>query len=217
MKLFIINEIDNQSHELDLHGVSIAKASPRRDTVQSKCEELNQEGYNDTFAKPESKVTYSLVEVEVPEEVTAYDLAREKARSAKVKAKEAHRDAFLAGCRVLFRSYPELKSFGWNQYSPCEHNQDYDTIELGSFHVDSHFPNINGIKGDNVDKGWGLDRDTGKCGQLREPSQEAKLQQPVKEFLESFDDEDLLDMFGDEVTVTVFEDGTIETEDCDND
>ncbi len=113
---------------------------------------------------------------------------REEVKAARGRAREHATTPFLAACRELFNIYPELESFGWRQFTAF-----FGGDSPCRFRVLCDEPDINGPD-----------------------IQEAKLQGLVAEFLSGFSDE-MEGMFGDHVRVTMYREGTFETEQCDHD
>jgi hypothetical protein len=119
-------------------------------------------------------------------------LAREAIRAARVKDGQWTTTPFLAACQALFKAHPRLKSFAWRQYTPF-----FKGDSPSRFTVFSSEPDINGPE-------------------MPGASAEETLQGLVAEFLDGFHDE-MEGMFGDHVRVTVYRDGTTETQQVDHD
>lgn len=135
-------------------------------------------------------------------------------------------DLFYSMSKSLFDKHPELKSFGWRQYTP--YFNDGEECTFRSYHTD---PNINGFNDD-----WGEEGEEGDLNLLemahdsvwedvdgsyknvpKTPDANAKeIVDKLKFFLNSFDDEDMKEMFGDHIEVLVDRNGVhIETIDHD--
>lgn len=116
--------------------------------------------------------------------------------------------------KELFSLYPELKSFGWRQYTP--YFNDGEACEFSSNH---EYPIINGVDtdygDDDVEEGaidivknskkTYSDSSTG-WKDVKNPDYNSYYKEIIdtlKEFLKQFDDDDMYDLFGDHVTVKV--------------
>lgn len=118
--------------------------------------------------------------------------------------------AFNEEAKALFETYPDLKSFGWKQYTP--YFNDGDTCEF-SAHTDE--PSINGFDsygdGDGDEGAINLHElardeiyDNGKfVPNPKRCAKAAKTVKAVQKFLKQFDEEVLEAMFGDHVEVKI--------------
>lgn len=150
------------------------------------------------------------------------DIAKTKAElSAKIQAN------FHGVAKELFATYPELKSFGWTQYTPY-----FNDGEPCTFRSQHDYPTINGNdenSGENEQEEGVIDIVTNGSKTLSNSSTNWKdvpnlnynpyyeeIVTTVKNFLNLFDDEDMLELFDDHVVVIITADG-IKTEEYSHD
>jgi hypothetical protein len=154
-------------------------------------------------------------------------IAKGKEEISKIKAELSGKikENFHGLAKELFQSYPELKSFGWRQYTP--YFNDGEACEFRSQH---DYPTINGN-----DENYGESEqpegvlDIVKLGsetiygsnwnKIPNPNYNPyykEIVDTVKEFLNQFDDEDMKDLFGDHVSIHITEEG-VDVEDYDHD
>ncbi len=125
----------------------------------------------------------------------------EEYRKARQAASDIAQDAFKEYANILFSNHPELKSFGWTQYTPYFNDGDECVF---SANIES--PHINDIRYDTWgDKVYGLyeDEDDEETNS-NEISDELVMK--VVAFLRNFDDDILKEIFGDHVEITVMPD-----------
>ena len=146
----------------------------------------------------------------------------------------------------IFKQAPNLKSFGWRQYTP--YFNDGDSCEFG---VNVDYPLINGEDedyGDDVEISikiqdyktleteedvrinnevaekagmtWYKNKkvgDNGLCYNAKYDAAADKAVNEIKEVLASIPEDFFEDMFGDHVTVTIYADGNIDVADYEHD
>ena len=145
----------------------------------------------------------------------------------------------------LFKQAPNLKSFGWTQYTP--YFNDGDTCEFG-VHID--YPYVNGVNEDYDGESdisiriydykkleteedvrindevaaksytWFKGKqigDNGLCYNPKYDKEVAHTVEQIQEILDTIPEEFLKDMFGDHCKVTLYADGNIEVEEYDHD
>jgi hypothetical protein len=116
--------------------------------------------------------------------------SRQKIAAAREEVKEHSKMFFAQASKDLFAFYPELRSFGWNQYTP--YWNDGDECVFGA---NTDYPIVNDwdfTMGEAVD---------GEDASVTEPDK--ALEKAVSGFLGKFDDDMLKEMFGDHVAVMV--------------
>ena len=116
------------------------------------------------------------------------------------------RDLFQEGTKEIFDKYPELRSFGWNQYTPSFCDGDPCHFHVGEEII------VNGYSGEDRYPEWDED-ENGDSTEI----EEKKLNKIIGEIddLRGEVDYSLLEgMFGDNVVITVTRDG-ISTDDYD--
>lgn len=157
---------------------------------------------------------YKVVTLEVADEdVQSYASAQERIKAAREEAQRLARQAFTDESAKLFAAHPDLQSFAWRQYTP--YFNDGDECRFG---VRCDEPDVNGQSGGELDSGVEYGRaPTYTRKQVRPPSAEYLLQEPVAKFLNVFADEDMKAMFGDHVKVTVYRGGKVEVDDYEHD
>lgn len=115
--------------------------------------------------------------------------------------------------KELFTLYPELKSFGWTQYTPY-----FNDGEECTFRVNHRYPTINGFNSDygkEGPEGWiniteGAQEQIYDSGFKPNPNFNPYYKEiidNVKEFLSKFGDDDFLSIFNNHVEVTITADG----------
>lgn len=122
------------------------------------------------------------------------------AKKADIKAQ--YKQIFHDGCNALFAEYPDLRKFGWSQYTP-----DFNDGDECIFRAHIDYPKVNGYdensgEYDDNDEMWDQDQTTA-WNEKRVDAEYKKLVGPVKEFLNLFSEEDLKDIFGDHVKILV--------------
>ena len=142
--------------------------------------------------------------------------------------KELHKkseEAFLAGAKEIFKSFPELESVSWSQYTP--YFNDGDTCR---FSANTDYLSVNGEYADDNDTlnptiitNYGTwNREKRKYeGRVEEPNPkfDKKLSEGVdamSDFLGVFDNDFYYEQFGDHVKVTITSQG-VDTEDYEHD
>jgi hypothetical protein len=154
-------------------------------------------------------------------------IAKGKEEISKIKAELSTKikENFHGLAKELFQGYPELKSFGWKQYTP--YFNDGEACEFESLH---NYPTINGNDenyGESEQEEGVLDivslgsetvyqRNLGNVPNPDFNPYYKEIVDTVKEFLNQFDDDDMEDLFGNHVAIHVTENG-IETEEYDHD
>lgn len=132
--------------------------------------------------------------------------------------------------KTVFNEYPELKSFGWTQYTPyfndgeeCVFSSNHDDPFINGFDSwtssdepgdcwgyfdngqDEGAENIYGKNREYKEKIYGELPDGGRC-EIDNPDynpRNGEIVKSVKDFLNVFDEQDYKDMFGDHVSVIV--------------
>jgi hypothetical protein len=136
-----------------------------------------------------------------------YKEAKKKMVEMQKEAQQVVQQAFKEATVELFDEHPELKSFGWNQYTPYFNDGDVCVFDT-NFDWEVW---INGLSSDediNDDRRW----DSGTSDWVPcEPHELRPLVKIIQEFLKTFSNDDYKDMFGDHVSVTVTRD-SVETE-----
>jgi hypothetical protein len=146
---------------------------------------------------------------------------QEKKSELKKQIIEESQNVFKSGMSILFDKHPVLESFGWTQYTP--YFMDGDTCYFG---VNIDEPNINGesgydLKGINkkIIKSYGTWNQDKKVYEGRvevdNPDYNPNLESAVddvREFLQMFDEDYFMDAFGDHMTITVYRNGSIDTD-----
>jgi hypothetical protein len=135
----------------------------------------------------------------------------------KAELKQKVYDSFHSICKELFIAYPELNSFGWEQFTP--YFNDGDPCEFSSNH---DYPNINGHdenysrneQPEGVIDIVTLGGETIYDNNMRKhiPNKDynpyyGEIVSTVKTFLEQFDDNDMYDLFGNDASVLITIDG----------
>ena len=211
MKLWIVQEVayvyNDEYYSRPNCGEGTGKptkAFKTKKNADAECAELNaaarkENRYPGYEEGPDTKTYYEVVSVEVADEdAISYTDARDRVKAARAEAKKAARAAFEAGAKEVFGSNPELESFAWEQYTDY-----WNDGEPCKFGVRSDEPDINGKSGCDLDDGREYNYAKRTSSQVREPSIEYKLQQPVVKFLGQFDSDDMEAIFGDHVRITV--------------
>ena len=130
--------------------------------------------------------------------------ARDRIRQLREEAARIARETFALEAQALFEQNPQLRAFGWQQYTP--YFNDGDTCEFGA-NVD--YPFVTLLIDDEGKEERFTDTLWGKRA-AAEPDLAARVesaQRTVKDFLRAFDEEDYLSMFGDHVQVTITREG----------
>jgi len=122
------------------------------------------------------------------DEVKPLAWAPDRFLALSARVRKVTREMFFGGCRQLFDANPRLQSFGWCQYMPVIDVVGEGWTRSGWYTFDWYIPG-------------------------EEPLEE-ELQNQVKRFLFFFQayTHGLSRLFGDSVQVSVYRDGTIETE-----
>jgi len=149
------------------------------------------------------------------EEITK---GKEEIAAIKTQLSEKLKLTFHGLSKELFRIYPDLKSFGWTQYTPY-----FNDGEECTFTSNHDYPTINGNDEnygeseqpegvlDIVMLGKELIYD-GNWKKIPNPDYNPfykEVVSTVKEFLNQFDDEDMKDLFGNHVSVHVTEENVV--------
>ena len=153
-------------------------------------------------------------------------IAKGKEEISKIKAELSGKikENFHGMAKELFQGFPELKSFGWKQYTP--YFNDGEACEFQSLHI---YPTINGNDenyGESEQEEGVLDivmlgSETKYDANWKKiPNEDynpyyKEIVDTVKEFLNQFDDDDMEDLFGNHVDIHVTEEG-IEVENYEN-
>jgi len=149
-------------------------------------------------------------------------IAKGKEEISKIKAelRVKLKENFHGLAKELFQDFPELKSFGWRQYTP--YFNDGEECEFRSLH---DYPTINGNDenyGESEQEEGVLDivklgsetiweHNTGRIPNPDYNPYYKEIVDTVKGFLKQFDD-DMEDLFGNHVSIHVTEEG-VEVED----
>ena len=138
---------------------------------------------------------------------------KEKMATLRREYVETAKSEFTELSKELFESYPDLKSFGWVQYTPYFNDGEECTF---SAHTDQL--SINGYGGYNESEdGEGINlleaaesRTWVDSKFVAKPVDDKakEVVDAVETFLKSFDDDFLKEMFGNHVSVTVTASGT---------
>lgn len=134
------------------------------------------------------------------------------------RIKDAATSLFTDASKDLFEKHPKLNSFSWTQYTPyfndgepCEFSvyKDYITVTDTDGNVDDE------ICGSSIRRML----DTGKDwrGNPATPTELEVMGLDVSDVLDQFTDEEFLMMFSDHAKMTVYRDGTVESDICDHD
>jgi len=143
---------------------------------------------------------------------------QEQMEKLREEASEQGKAAFTEACKILFESYPQLKAFRWEQYTPyfC----DGDPCEFSVYDVAVSFnvpvPESAGWcddEEDTTEEGivggfWDVFREA--------PEPFATIAKDCAEVRNLMDKDTCLELFGDHVQVAVTRDG-VETDSCDHD
>lgn len=126
-----------------------------------------------------------------------YKVAEEAYSNARKRMLELVGPAFHEGADELFRTYPTLKSFGWQQYTPYFNDGDACVF---SAHTDS--PLVNACRYDILlDKAYPYDEYERDDESTEEEVDSMVI--AVVNFLEKFPEEVLLEEFGDHAEIQV--------------
>lgn len=133
------------------------------------------------------------------------------------------KDYFHGMAKELFQAYPELKSFGWTQYTPF-----FNDGEPCVFSSNHDYPTINGNdenSGNNEQEEGVIDivsdSEETRCDSSTDwkyvPNETynpyyGEIVTTLKEFLNLFDDDDMKGLFDNHVTVTITEEGSFTEE-----
>jgi hypothetical protein len=143
---------------------------------------------------------------------------KEVVRNIKFQLSEKLKDNFYSLTKELFIAYPELKSFGWKQYTP--YFNDGEECVFSSLH---YYPTING-NDENYDESEQAEGeiDIVKLGgetiygvgwkKIPNPDYNpyyGEIVSTVKQFLNQFDNEDMEELFGNHVAIRVTESGVV--------
>lgn len=109
---------------------------------------------------------------------------------AKEELKKVATNLFREVTQELFDEYPNLKSFGWSQYTPY-----FNDGETCTFSVNGSYPTINGYNTNTGEYEDGEAADT--------PADNEELEAVVSALLNAIPDEVMLEMFGDHQEITV--------------
>ena len=143
---------------------------------------------------------------------------KQAVRILKAELRKKVSENFHGLAKELFVAYPELKSFGWKQYTP--YFNDGEACEFESLH---YYPTING----NEENDGASEQAEGELDIVMLGSETRygvgwkKIPNPdydpyysdivatVKEFLNQFDSDDMEELFGDHVSIHVTENGVV--------
>lgn len=146
-------------------------------------------------------------------------IAKSKAEMAKMKEEMSLKiqENFHGMVKELFTAYPELKSFGWRQYTPY-----FNDGEACTFSSNHDSPTINGVNRDwdeEVEEGM-IDIVTNSKEQMKNRSTNweyvpnpnynpyyKEIVDTLMEFLSQFDDDDMYNLFDDHVKVIITAEG----------
>lgn len=200
MKLWVIQEIgyeynDEYWFRSECEGGKPVTAFKVRDNADAACRRMNAEkAESDSREGSDGESLtdfYEVIAVDVADDdVEGYASARAAVEAAVQAAKDAGQKEFHRGTTALFESHPELQSFSWTQYTPY-----FNDGEECVFGVNVDDPDINGIEGYEINKGWG-----------DHPPQHPELlpvKEAVEKFLSQFAESDMKSIFGDHVCVVV--------------
>lgn len=147
------------------------------------------------------------------------EIAKSKAEMAKMKEEMSLkiRENFHGMAKEIFAAYPELKSFGWRQYTPY-----FNDGEACTFRSNHESPTINGFNSDwdeEVEEG-AIDIVTNSKSTMSNSSTGwndvpnpnynpyyGEIVDTLIEFLGQFDDDDMYDLFNDHVKVHITVEG----------
>lgn len=115
---------------------------------------------------------------------------------AKKELKKVATNLFREVTQELFDEYPNLKSFGWSQYTPY-----FNDGETCTFSVNGSYPTINGYNTNTGEYEDGEEGDEPAFEEL-EPEVEERAA-AVSTLLNAIPDEVMLEMFGDHQKITV--------------
>lgn len=149
------------------------------------------------------------------------EIAKSKVEITRIKAelKDKIQENFHGMAGELFNTYPELKSFGWRQYTPF-----FNDGEACTFSSNHDCPSVNGVDrygDDEVEEGAIDIMTNSKEKDYDGPNPNfnpyyKEIIDTLTEFLNQFDDDDMYDLFDDHVTVKITPEGCF-TEDYDHD
>lgn len=137
---------------------------------------------------------------------------KKEIETLKKTIKKTLKDTFKGLTKELFDTYPELKSFGWDQYTPyfndgepCEFRANTSDIKINGY--DEYDDEGDSDKSINVylngqRKIW----DDASGGEIANPNYNKRNKEIVNtltKFLEQFDNEDYKNLFGDHVSVHI--------------
>ena len=127
-----------------------------------------------------------------------YKQLKKNYEEAKVRVIAEARTALNKCVSDIFEQLPDLRSFGWTQYSSHHSNGEYSSFSVNTYGVY--------INGACVDYG----EDFTKGEELSDERYE-EIRKTLIAFLTNIDEEILLYMYGDHVKVTVNRDGSTKT------
>lgn len=179
MKIYLLSEIASD-HDGE-HFPSEAFAS--REKAEAARLRLEKKRQNDDLDRHQVPMTeyYRVVELDVSEDEVTYESVQARIGSLEQQASDLAAAQFESGARALFDEFPDLQSFGWEQYTPAWNDGD-----PCHFRVYCEEPYIDGQPSWNMDA-TDLDRKVERVCQL----------------ISSIRNDDLEKLFGDGFLVTV--------------
>jgi len=154
------------------------------------------------MTRTKKKTPDKLAVMEYRNALAELQYAQKRLREYHEKYEDIGKELFKEDVLVLFEKNPNLKVFGWRQYT--QFFNDGDPCYF-SAHTDE--PRIN-----NMDyyRGEEIDEEIDGMPDLTEKEMD-QLQDVVAEFLNAYNDDSLEEWFGDHVEVTVSRDGITTT------
>jgi len=130
----------------------------------------------------------------------------------KSKIQKQARTLFTEAAKELFEKYPELASFGWEQYAPY-----FNDGDACVFSVHADYPTINGYDtgADRfVDGSYG-----NEDGELtnEQASFIDKVKKPIAALINTLPDDIMQEIFGSDTRVTITQDGKITNDETSHD
>lgn len=119
------------------------------------------------------------------------------------------RSLFLDASKKLFDEYPELESFGWEQYAPY-----FNDGEPCTFSVNADYPTINGYDSNcgrfkfNPD-GTDIDEDIERELTNEEEKFHESVTKPIAKLINTLPDDIMQEVFGDDTRVTITRSGKV--------
>lgn len=116
---------------------------------------------------------------------------------AKISMLEKAGAAFKELVSDIFKQFPDLKSFGWTQFTPYFNDGDTCSFRVYTNNIYINDPGFD----DELNDGEELSYERYK-----------KIEKVISQFLKDVDDDILFDMYGDHSKITIRRDGTAEIE-----